>query len=326
MAKTREAFKYTPRKREEVQQRANQQGGLFDSYIHDKFPMFRPKEGDFQLRFLPPTWENPDHYGYDISLHYGVGADNQAYLCPAKMHDRPCVICEERKLAEQAGDSDYARSLAPVKRVLVWVIDRDAEVDGPQVWPMPWTVDRDFAMLSIDKRSGEVICLDDPERGFDVAFGRRGTGIKTKYAGMQVARRSTPLSDDPKTQAEWLAFVVVNPLTSVFRFYDPDHVRSIFMGGRANADEDTGSAEPEEEESTGAAPAEDGSLFGTPDEVADASKAEESVKQPARSQPPPAPPAGKKMSADELFSLVDDDEEDEAPETKPRPRSRIRGS
>jgi len=238
MRKERKSFQYEKRSKDDVKKRASQSGGLFDSIVKQSFTSFTPKEGDYRLRFLPPTWENPEHFGFDIFVHYGIGSDNQSYLCLEKMKGEKCPICEERKRAEKAGDADYARTLTPTKRVLTFIVDRDNEDDGPQLWSMAWTIDRDLANLSIDKRSGEYMALDDPEDGYDVEFTRTGKGLKTKYVGIQVARKATALSDDPDQAEAWLKFVSENPLPEVLQYYDYDHIAAAAQGKAKEEDDD----------------------------------------------------------------------------------------
>jgi len=235
-------FEYRPREKDAVKKRANQSGGLFDSIFKSQFVTFTPKEGAYSLRILPPTWDDAQHFGLDIYVHYQVGSDNQSYLCLDKMQGEACPICEQRKVAERSGDAEYARSLQPTKRVLVWIVNRADEEAGPQLWSMAWTIDRDFANLSIDKASGELLLIDDPEDGYDVEFVRTGKGLKTKYSGTAVSRRSSPLADDPKDLDAWLAFVNENPLPDVLQYFDSDHITSIAEAKGGTDDDDDGDA------------------------------------------------------------------------------------
>lgn len=225
-------FQYKPRTSEQLNKRATQSGGLRDSPIKDEFQFFSPK-GNMKLRILPPTWsDTPDHWGYDAYIHYQIGPDNAAYLCLNKMKSEDCPICQERLQAEKEGEADYAKSLAPTKRVFVWVIDRNNEDAGPLIWSMPWTVDRDICKLSIDD-SGEIIYIDDPEKGYDVLVSREGEGVQTRYNGIQIARRTSPLGKD-----EWLEFVIKNPLSECLHYYDASYIKSIFIGKPKHEEEE----------------------------------------------------------------------------------------
>jgi hypothetical protein len=248
MSKDRERFHYQPRGADSAKKRAQQSGGAFDPLFKSNFSVVKIKEGDYRFRFMPPTWEAAEHFGLDIYVHYGIGADDGAYLCLEKnveilkalgLKEEECPICAERRQALKDKDDEYAKELNPTKRVVVWLIDRDDEDAGPQLWSMPWTIDRDFGSLSVDKRSGETLLLDDPENGYDAEFSRTGKGKNTKYIGVQVARRSTPLCDDEKQQDKWLQFITDNPLPETLNFFDAEYIAGVFGGGgRADKGDD----------------------------------------------------------------------------------------
>lgn len=242
----RGGFHYRERKAEEVKARAEQTGGRYDSYLQSNIDMFRPKQGDNNIRFLPPTWENEDHYGYEIYLHSYVGADGSSYLCPLKMKQEKCPICLASKEAKDNGEEEEARGLSPTKRVLAWILDRD-EGDNPIIYSMPWTTDRDIAALCYNKKTGKVIPIDHPDKGYDVSFKRQGQGLTTKYFGTQIDRDPSPISSNEKTQDEILDFVSENPIPDILKFYDYEHLENVISGTAESKDEDL---DEEEEKST----------------------------------------------------------------------------
>ena len=234
--------RYGYHSQEAINKRASQQGGQRDYFIKDEFPVLAVKSSDkgMNLRILPATWDNPDHWGLDVYVHFGIGPDNAAYLCLEKMKGEKCPVCEERKLAEKGGDAEYIKSLAPVKRVIMYAIDRADEAAGPKVWPAPWTVDKDICKQAIDKQTGDLYFIDDPEEGYDVHLDREGEKMKTKYF-VSIARRSTPLGKEAK-QEEWLEFIEQNPLTEVLNYFDYEHIKNVFA-----ASDPLGEEEEEEE-------------------------------------------------------------------------------
>src|SRR5690348_3144844 len=136
MGRDRERFEYRGRERttEDVSRRSRESGGSMDGYLRSDVQMFKAQEGDCAVRILPGTWD-VEKYGngweIPIFLHYNVGADNGAYLCLDKMKGEKCPVCEARR---DAVDEEEARELKPSKRFLCYVIDRDNEKAGPQVW------------------------------------------------------------------------------------------------------------------------------------------------------------------------------------------------
>src|SRR6185295_15722935 len=133
----------------------------------------------------------------------------------------------------------YLQSLRCSRRVLTWIIDRNAETEGPKLYSMPWTLDKDISILSIDKDTKGILQVDHPFEGFDIDFKKDGQGINTKYVGIQIARRSTPLSTNTKMVDEWITFIDENPLPSMLNFYDYDKIAKAFDGSGPTTTKDT---------------------------------------------------------------------------------------
>lgn len=218
-------YEYKRRDPDETRKRAETGGGSIDTYITDGIRMFKSAEGPNEVRILPPTWEGAKHYGIDVHLHYGIGADNAAYLCLDKMKGKACPICEERKRAADDDDQEYADELRPQHRVLMYVLDRDKEKEGVKVWSMSSRQDQDILRLCVDKKTGETLEIDHPEDGYDLSFDRQGQGKKTRYSAWSIARRSSPLDNDKAMQ-----FAVGNPLDEQLVFYSYDHIKGAFAG------------------------------------------------------------------------------------------------
>lgn len=248
--KSKSKFKYTPRSEKSVKERAEQQGGRFDSMFKDAADVFRPKDGDSTFRILPPTWDNHDHYGYDIWTHGYVGADNSSYLCPSKMNKGKCPICDAAVEAKRAGEEEDAKKLNPTRRVVCWVINRDGDTDMPELFSMPWTLDRDIAALCQAKKTGKILLIDHPDDGYDVSFKRGKQGDYTKYYGIAIDREPTSIMDDEKDQEKILEFIAENPVPTMLKFYPADHLEKVISGQTGEKDED----EDEEEEETAGRP------------------------------------------------------------------------
>lgn len=225
-------FQYQARTEQQVQTRALRKGGDFDRPFGD-FPIFAPQDGDNTIRVLPPTWEPAEHFGLDVYLYYGCGPEKRdAYLAPSKMKGEADPFAEELVRAKRMGENDdYIKSLRPRQRVLVWVIDRAKEKEGPKLWSMPVTVDKEITACSMDKKTKEVLNIDNPEEGYDITFTKSGKGLTTEYTGVQAERRPSPLSDDDDLSAEWLAFITEHPLPSVLQFYGYEHLKAVLEGG-----------------------------------------------------------------------------------------------
>ena len=182
-------FQYQQRAPETWQSRAEQSAGGFIGFLKDNVKNYSAKAGDNCIRPLPPTWANPKHYGYDIWVHYQVGLQKANLLCPLKMNNKACPVCEKQAKLDAEGRTDEAKAYRAVRRVLVWIIDRKEPGDKPLAWAMPWTVDRDITATCRDRQTGEIYYIDHPELGYDVSFEKKGTALNTDYVGVQIARR-----------------------------------------------------------------------------------------------------------------------------------------
>lgn len=245
---------YQKRSMSDVTRRSEQASGLYDTIFREGVSVLVTKpDTKHTLRFLPPGWKDAKHFGLDIHVNYGIGPDNQSYLSLARMKDAADPIDEERRRAVAAGEEDVAKALRTTRRVACWVIDRDDEDAGPKLWSMPASVDRELALrMTADDVDGDYLAIDDPVDGFDVTFKRTGQGLTTKYEGVAIARRSTPLHSDDKVAAEWLDYITDNAVPDVLNFYSYDHIEKTLHGGK---DASSKSDKDEEEDDDGPAAA-----------------------------------------------------------------------
>ncbi len=326
MAKTKKRFVYQKRTAEQVKTRAASRGSLYDSPYKSEYQLFTPKPGDVTIRVLPAGWDAADHYGYEIWVHSGVGADNQTYLCKERMSQGKCVICEEVRRAKREGDDDVVDSMSPYSRVLMWIINRDDEKAGPLLYPMPFKMDKNFLNISIDKKTGEALMVDDPEEGYDIEFVRDGQGLKTKYSGEKIARRPSPLNDDEALANKWLEYIVDHSIPDVLNYYDDDHILNIMSGGGKKTEEEEEETPPvrsskkqvkepeldevdEEDEEDETPPPKSKKPAPKVEEDEDEDEDEDDEPTPVKSKKAEAPPAKKRAKLDD-----DDDEEDEEDE------------
>jgi hypothetical protein len=247
------AFKYRGARRtvEEVNRRAKRSGAGYDSYIDAAVPMYKPKEGECCIRLMPPTWTEDkwgDYWNIDVWVHYGVGAKGGTYLCLDKMKNERCPVCEA---ASEAADKDEARQFQPTLRAFCWVIDRNEEKLGPQVWSMPNSMFKEINSRMTDKKTGEVLIIDgredeDNSEGYDVIFTREGSKLNTDYTGVEISRDPTSLHDDDRIAARWMKYIRERPLPDLLQFYDADYIDKVLMG-RAEPKEDEGEATEQED-------------------------------------------------------------------------------
>lgn len=230
----------------DIKRKASEGTRDYDSCWKSGIPVFRPRDGENCVRILPsPLKEEPD-WDYKIFSHYDVGPDTTRYLCANKMLGKPCAVCDARN---ETSDADERDALRPVVGAICWVIDRDDEKAGPQLWSIPFTkVRNEILHRAVDKRSGQPILIDDPKEGYDVVFNRVGTSKKTDYTAVEIMRDPTPLHDKQETQERWLDYISDNPLPEILHFYDYDYIQKVLNGtSDRRSRDDEGAGESGEE-------------------------------------------------------------------------------
>ena len=216
-------------------------------------------EAQNHMRILPPTWEEARHYGLEIYEHFGVGVDGHRYLCAMKMEevlenvgtslpegiDAACPICDERGSVDAEdfdSDKQYKdaiSALRPKQRTGVLLIDRNKESDGVCFWAIPYTVDTEIITQSRDEDTREILTIDDPDMGYDIRFNREGQGRNIQYKGIRLKNKPSPLSANPREQAQWLSIVEKNPLPELLNFYEYDKILKDFRGNRKDEESES---------------------------------------------------------------------------------------
>jgi hypothetical protein len=227
------SYQYRARSVEETEERGAMGNQDYDKLLKPPHRSYKVRDGDNRIRIAPPTWEGAKHYGLDVWVHYNVGPDRASYLCPNKHGDGNCPICAERAAIRSDSDADekYVKELEPKRRVLVYLVDREAERDGLQPWFMPQSLDKDIVKVSVDKDTREVLPIDHPEDGYDIIFEKSGSKLTTKYDGVQIARRSSPLG-----KRAWMEDAMDKPLPELLQVYPSEHIEKVFAGRGAQRD------------------------------------------------------------------------------------------
>jgi hypothetical protein len=229
----RERRRHRPLTAEGLKKRENQQGGAFDALCKDEFRTFRAKEGSHTVRFFEGTWPDAEHWAHDTWIHNQIGPDNGRYFCLQKMLNQPCPLCDERRALQAAGETEAAKAIAAKRGACAWIINRDAEEDGPLLWFYGQTVDKEFASRCRNRKTGALYDIIDPEEGNDFFFKVDGKGTNTKYSGFELDRDPTPLHEREKVMDRWLDFVEDNPVPDCFKFFDAEYLQNLITGSSA---------------------------------------------------------------------------------------------
>lgn len=273
-------FQYVPRDASKWDRRANQSGSNYANVIKDEFNTFGAHDGENAIRICPPTWENPEHYGYDVWVHFGVGPEGGTVICLSRMKHQPCPICEKQAVYEAQGRED-SKELKPKRRVAVWLIDRKAAKleDNPAIWTMGWTVDREISKVCKDRETGELYMIDHPGAGFDVYFDKTGKGDQTNYIGYSIGKRPNSI------EQKHLDFIIANPIPSTLIWRDYKEVKDLFEGEAPPKTEEGQPVQSVPQPTNGAA------TMAPPVAIHNPGLNQTPTPAPVQTAPPPAPPA-----------------------------------
>lgn len=199
------------------------------------------------FRILPPAFESEDgHWAFTAYIHYKVGVNEKAFICPKKMHGKSCPICEEITTIE---DPDIRKLLYPVYGALTYVIDRQNEDDGVKLFRIPFTVEQDI--LTQASRA-DILTIDDENEGFDItiSYTKEKNQDWGKWGSVSIARRETPLSDDDDKIDEWLEFVNENSPDKIINVHSYEKIAAAFNGTEEIKKESTDAVEDSIKEET----------------------------------------------------------------------------
>lgn len=162
------------------------------------FKKLTPKPGNVFLAILPRP-DNPKFFE-EIYVHYGIGPNQYAFLCPNKMYGEDCPICTYRKeLLDRDEPDEVLRLFSYTKRILLWVVnvENNRGVDeGVYIYDAPNGVLKGIAGQTKDTRTGEIIDISDPVEDLELQFVRTGKDMHTKYDSFKVERRQEEIPED----------------------------------------------------------------------------------------------------------------------------------
>ena len=188
---------------------------------------------DAFISIIPP--EDPDvYFAKKLFVHYGIGVNNAAFLCPNMMTGDPCPICEERKKLMDAGEKkEVISELNWTVRFLFFIVDwTDGNTidEGVKYYLAPKTVNDGVINLSKNKRTGEFIDISNPKDGKVLVFSRKGKGLSTRYVGFSLEDRDDALDD------EWLD--VIPNFDEVTKVYSAEIIDEEFSGYSPSKNDD----------------------------------------------------------------------------------------
>ena len=212
MAKKKRTFQYKKRDASKLQERANKTTSAFATLMKDPVKMLKLENGDYHVRVCPPTWDDAEHYGYDVAYNRNFGPDKDRYISRSFLGHSDDAARDYINELKADGHKSEAKDKGVSDRVFYYVIDRKNEGAGPLVLDVPQGVDAELAKACKDRRSGASLDIDCPDDGFDVFFTReknqKGFPVIVRFA----LDRPSPMFDDEARQDEVLDWLVEHPL------------------------------------------------------------------------------------------------------------------
>lgn len=243
-------FQYRERSIDQVRRQAERRTGRFDSPLKKDFDQYFTQDGENQVRILPPTWEEPEHYAYKVWMHRFIGADGSNYLCPRKMLGKPCAICDAERDAKENGEDEEAKALGAKVNWAMWVLDRNADdPERPKVYFISDPADKDIVTRTYNNKRGDSLNVDHPDLGYDLFIRKTGKMLNTRYI-YDFDREQTPMLDDQEKMDEVLDFITDNPIPDTFNFYDNNYLETV-VSGSVDHSEDEGDDEGDEGDDEG---------------------------------------------------------------------------
>ncbi len=186
--------------------------------------LWKVTDKSHKVRLLPvhPD-DNINFYGMTVHIHTNVGVNGDQYLCPKKMLNKPCPICEQQAQLWDT-EPDMAKDLYPQSRYLVWVVDLSVEPNKQrtQIWSCPRTAMDDILGVSYKKSTDEIVNLS--KEGYALYFDREKKGNTTFsiYKNFQLDDKPSPVKE------EWMDGI--KSFSEIIEYGSYDEIKNAFLG------------------------------------------------------------------------------------------------
>ena len=162
---------------------------------------WKPTYGRHQIRIVPSKYF-PDLPCHKVMFYYGIAKHPMTALTNFDKQDPIQEFIEQLRQNNDKDSNELAYKLSAKARFFAPVIVRGEEEKGVRLWGLSATVNKKLLDYASDEEIGDYT---DPANGFDLKMiYEEGTGGSFATTDIDVARKSTPLSDDADQIDEWL--------------------------------------------------------------------------------------------------------------------------
>ena len=212
-------------------------------YTNDRHPPFAeaipqiaiPKNSHNCVRILPriecgddddvPTLSS--RFTYNTTAHF-INLPNlpyaRTYYCPRNIN-KECPLCEERDKQILAGNKPATHFLRATQYFLCWVIDRNNEDKGPQIWRISRSLITKM-LTAYTTRDGQRI-YPYSEFSYDLLFTSTDSGKGFPIYDNVITNDSlSRIHTDESVLLKWLQFVLDNNIDNTVNYYSYDEIKS----------------------------------------------------------------------------------------------------
>lgn len=185
---------------------------LFNQELMAQFGIedFKTTVGDRFIEILPISFEANQAYFTEISVHFGVGFANDAFICMQRFNRQRCYRCERQAVMwrdQVTYTKDQAKALYPTDRAVYLLWERTKElIDGEepdftfQIWAAPKSkVHSEIQEKVRDKLHRHTLDISDVHEGGEgrtVGFTIVKQGDFPDYKAFDLIPRETPIPDE----------------------------------------------------------------------------------------------------------------------------------
>ena len=192
--------------------------GQFKNIFKDEFAskLWKCGEGEHIIDIIPFPAGNHDpntkpgepNYVLILWVHYGVGVNQDAYVCQARNYNKQCPICEYREEVRRQEDYDeeLVKELTPKRRSIYNILCYDSEKEegkGVQIFDAAhWFMEKHIAPLAktptrgAGKSTDMYVAFSDPDTGKSISFTRKGTKRNSEFLAHKFVDRNYVIPDE----------------------------------------------------------------------------------------------------------------------------------
>ena len=217
------------------------------NYLRKDITIFKPELDKVSRIRIFPGLER-DVFYKQVGVHFDVGPDHSSVVCPSEFREF-CPLCERNRTLFAEGQKKKKKEFRAATYFLMWVIDRNNEDKGPQVFPATRKVLDGILKLTKSRETGEFRAIDDLEAGRDVLFekSKNGGSDFPNFAGFELGETARPITADQEKAEVWLDFILDNGFDKILSYKSPNDIEEMAFGdvGKTVDAKDDDRSEPE---------------------------------------------------------------------------------